>query len=135
MEPLHRHLQHKRASPLFTPIILLAVLNFVQQGQELALWASAPPDAPPAALDAEADAIHRAGSSGRTAVLPPTHLRGTDLTFNCDVMLVGDICITASHVVGRGLRNKGWGAAEQSFPHEASFLTFVLYSSRFFSLF
>ena len=66
-------------------------------------------------------------SSGRTdtAVLPPTHLRGTDLTLNCDVMLVGDICITASHVVGRGLRNKGWGAAEQSFPHEASFLTFV----------
>ena len=85
-------------------LVFLSHLIASQQGQERLLWASAQAET---ASDAEADSSQRGGPAGYTACPPHMHLRGTDLMFNCDTVLSGDICFTASHVVGRGLRNKG----------------------------
>jgi hypothetical protein len=88
--------------------MLFANLLILQQGQERLLWSSADGEpAAGAASSAEADSMQRGGASGYAASPPSLHLRGTDLTLNCDVVLAGDICVTVTHVVGRGLRNKG----------------------------
>jgi hypothetical protein len=88
-------------------LVFLSHLIASQQGQERLLWASAQAETASGAGSAEADSSQRGGAAGYSACPPQMHLRGTDLMFNCDTVLSGDICFTASHVVGRGLRNKG----------------------------
>jgi hypothetical protein len=91
---------------------LLCCMPFVsslglQQGQERLLWSSSQGEAASACSAGELDSMLLGGTSVGAANPPSVHLRGTDLTLNCDVALSGDICVTATHVVGRGLRNKG----------------------------
>ena len=93
-----------------------------QKGQEHLLWTSVAVEAAnDAASDTEANSLQRGGPGGYTATPPPMHVRGTDLTLTCDVVLTGDICVTASHVVGRGLRNKG-NAGKCHVAHEYSYV-------------
>jgi hypothetical protein len=112
MESTCRHIQRAGAPLSLASICFYSMLfanHFdLQQGQERLLWSSAVGEAAAgAASTTEADSVQRGGASSHAASPPSVHLRGTDHTLNCDVVLAGDICITVTHVVGRGLRNKG----------------------------